>query len=119
MRTLPDAISDEQLLAFLDEWAAHLEKEDYEAAFDYTDHVSETHWTPQRIREFIKFYGKVTVQGISTDIRQRKNITKYPVKEDGYFGYIWYDLNIDGKASDLTATFDLYKVKDGIFSTPR
>jgi hypothetical protein len=31
----------------------------------------------------------------------------------GSIGEIWYDPNIDGLASDLTATFDIQATKDG------
>ena len=29
-------------------------------------------------------------------------------------GVIWYDLNIDGFVTDLTATFDLFETPEGI-----
>ena len=36
------------------------------------------------------------------------------MKANRYFGEIWYDLNIDGKASDLTAIFKLKSVEGGV-----
>jgi hypothetical protein len=120
MAPLPAAISDAELIAYIDGWAALLEREDYEAAFVATDQVAEMGWTPALIREVIKSYGdadpsqRVTVAGVPTDITQRKRVDRWPIKSDGRFGEIWYDLNIDGKASDLTATFELRMVDGGV-----
>lgn len=120
MTPLPGTTSDSDLIAFVDGWASLLEREDYEAAFRYTDHVPAMGWTPALIREVIKAYNeanpdqRVTVDGISTDITQRKEVSRNSITADGYFGYIWYDLNINGLASDLTATFDLYQADDGV-----
>ena len=90
--------------------------EDYEKAFIHIDHSENTHWSPDLIRQAIKSYGiakssqRVTSSALSNLHTQRKNITRFSLKENGYFGYIWYDLNIDVEVSDLTATFDIYKV---------
>src|SRR5437764_864117 len=113
MIPLPATITDEELIAFVDRWAALLEQEDYEAAFAFTDHIPEMRWTPALVREVIKGYGdadpiqRVTVAGVPTDIAQRKQVDRWPTNPQGFFGGIWYDLNIDGVVSDLTATFDL------------
>ena len=120
MAPLPAAVSGSDLIAFIDRWAALLEREDYEAAFAFTDHIPEMRWTPALIRSVIKGYGearpgqKVTVDGIATDISQRKEVDRWPTNAHGCFGEIWYDLNIDGQASDLTATFALAWADGGV-----
>lgn len=120
VRLLPVDSTDADLLAFVDEWVVLLEREDYAAAFAHTDHEPGSSWTPELIREVIKRYGepgidnRVTLDGRPTDISQRKSVTRGRLRDDGYFGYIWYDLNLNGLASDLTATFDLIRTGRGI-----
>lgn len=120
MTPLPATVTDAELIAVIDRWAALLEREDYEAAFAATDHLPEMKWTPALIREVIKSYGdadpsqRVTVEGVPTDITQRKRVDRWPTNSHGYFGEIWYDLNIDGNASDLTATFELKWADGGV-----
>ena len=122
MEPLPAAVTDAELIAFVDRWAALLEREDYEAAFAFTGHVPEMRWTPARLREAVKAYSrsaggadpaqKVTAEGVPTDITLTREVDRWPTNAAGCWGEIWYDLNIDGKASDLTATFAL-KWADG------
>jgi len=120
MSPLAKTITDAELIAFVDRWVAHLEREDYEAAFAFTDHIPEMNWTPSLVRQVIKSYGdaepnqRVTVEGVPTDISQRKRVDRWPTNSHGCFGGIWYDLNIDGKASDLTVSFVLKWAKDGV-----
>jgi hypothetical protein len=77
-------------------------------------------WTPELIQEVIKSYDecrseqRVTVIGKATDISQRKEVMRWPINRHGYIGEIWYDLNIDGYASDLTATFGILESSDGL-----
>lgn len=77
-------------------------REDYEAAFALTDHKTDMGWTPAMVREVIKSYGdarsgqRVTLQGEPTDITQRKEVSRWSMNRLGYFGELWYDLNIDG-----------------------
>ena len=120
MKHLPPASPDKEILAFVDRWAALLEREDYEAAFAYTDHVPGSHWTPELIREVVRAYGepgsvnRVTVHGRPTDIAQRKDVVRKRNGARRYVGYVWYDLNLNGLASDLTATFDLIETDQGL-----
>ena len=82
MIPMPHNASDAELIRFADHWAALLEAEDYQGAYDVTDHIPEMKWTPILIREAIKGYGdglpqqKVTLIGKSTDISQRKFVTR-------------------------------------------
>jgi hypothetical protein len=120
MKHLPHDATDQDLIAFADHWAALMEAEDYGAAFDFTAHIPEMKWTPELIRCVVKAYGdadpsqKVTLAGTPTDITQRKNIDRWPRNPHGAVGEIWYDLNIDGLASDLTATFVILDDPDGL-----
>ena len=120
MNPLPSNASDEELIRFIDGWAALLEREDYGAAFAYTEHVAEMGWTPELIRYVIKAYGegrpeqKVTVAGVPSDVAQRKDVTWWKENRPGGAGEIWYDLNIDGVASDLTATFSIVRDRGGL-----
>ena len=120
MKPLSISSSNDELLRFIDGWAALLEREDYAAAFAYTGHLEGMDWSPELIRAAIKEYGaaradqKVTVEGVPSDITQRKEVDRADERRNGRIGGIWYDLNIDGVASDLTATFDLVREKDGL-----
>jgi hypothetical protein len=114
------AISNAEIIAFVDAWAALLEAGDYQAAYDATAHSAEMHWTPELIRAVIEQYGeaepgqRVTVVGAPSDIHQRKEVDRWPANRNGSVGEVWYDLNINGMVSDLTATFALKQEASGI-----
>src|SRR5262245_13475949 len=120
MVPLPADVSDADLIAFIGRWTALLEREDYEATFALTDHVPEMRWTAQLIRQAIKNYGdfrpgqRVTVDGVPTAKPQVREVDRWPTNAKGCVGEIWYDLNIDGEASDLTATFALDWAEGGV-----
>jgi hypothetical protein len=120
MAPLPEGVTDADLIAFIDRWAALLEREDYDTAFALTGHIPEMRWTPALVRDVIKSYGeaqpdqRVTLEGVPTDISQRKRVDRRPTNAHGCFGEIWYDLNIDGEASDPTATFALKGADGGV-----
>jgi hypothetical protein len=96
-----------------------MEREDYAAAYAYTDHIREIPWTPDLVRQVLKSYGdaredqRVTVAGVPSDVSQRKQVDRWEANRYGEVGEIWYDLNIDGIASDLTATFRVVRVPGG------
>jgi len=121
MKPLPKGTTDVGLLAIVDQWAGLLEAEDYAAAFAFTSHDSAMGWTPQLMRAVIKGYGdalesqRVTVEGKPTDVHQRKAVTRWESSRRAGIGEIWYDLNIDGLASDLTATFWILEKSDGLY----
>jgi hypothetical protein len=108
------------LIAFADKWAQLMELEDYEAAFAFTQHIPEMKRTPTLLRDVVKAYGdaeptqRVTVLGKPTDITQRKEVDRWPTNAHGAVGEIWYDLNIDGFVSDVTATFVILETDDGL-----
>lgn len=121
---LPDDASDAAIIAAVDRWAALLEAEDYQMAFDMTEHNPAMRWTPELIREVVTQYGdaepgqKVTLGGKPTDISQRKNVRRFAKNKHGFVGHVWYDLNINGFASDLTATFGLRADSGGLALVP-
>ena len=117
---LPEGAPDSAILAVVDGWAALLEAEQYGYAFAATEHDAALGWTPELIRQVITQYGdavagqKVTVGGKPTDMGQRKDVRRFPVNDRGYAGDVWYDLNIDGTISDLTASFGIRAVDGGL-----
>jgi len=120
MKPLPTNISDAKLILIVDQWVSYLEAEDYQAAFDFTAQEPKRGWTPDLIRQVIKDYGaarpdqRVTLAGKPTDISQQKDVERWEENHAGIIGEIWYDLNIDGSVSDLTATFSLRLVPNGV-----
>jgi hypothetical protein len=120
MTLFSSTISDAEIIAYVDAWAALLEAGDYQAAYDATAHSAEMHWTAQLIQAVIEQYGeaepsqRVTVVGTATDVYQRKEVDRWPANRNGSVGEVWYDLNINGMVSDLTATFALKHETSGI-----
>lgn len=120
MAPLPESATDADLIEFADRWAALMEKEDYEGAYAFTDHDPHQGWTPDLMRQVVKSYGdaradqRVTVAGVPSDVNQRKEVDRWEPNPSGAIGEIWYDLNIDGVASDLTATFWVERVPGGL-----
>lgn len=125
MTPLPITVTDEELIQFIDRWVLLLEQEDYEAAFNFTDHDDNDGWNEASMRDAIKRYTEtvdaadpnqsVTLKGSATDRPQVKEVDRFPEgNAHGYKGEIWYDLNINGKLSDLTATFTLHQTAQGI-----
>src|SRR4249920_2827987 len=118
--TLPHTATDEDLIAWIDRWASLLEQEAYSEAYLLIDHDPAMRWTPELVRTAIKSYGdapvtqRVTLAGKRTDITQRKEVTRWPKPRLKGIGEVWYDLNIDGFASDLTATFWIVSTPDGL-----
>jgi hypothetical protein len=119
MNLLPVAATDAELIAFVDQWAALLEGEDYDAAHAFTDHVR-SGLSPEQIRQAIKGYGQaradqhVTLLGVPSDVTQHRLVYRSEPNAAGYIAEIVYDLNIDGVATDLSATFDVVNVGDGL-----
>jgi hypothetical protein len=118
MHILPAAATDDELVSLAHLWATRLEACDYRGALAMTDH-DWNGWTPEVLRECIERYGdavpgqRVTVAGVPSDVSQRICVTRWG-EQKGAVGELWYDLNINGVASDLTATFYLTVVPDGL-----
>jgi hypothetical protein len=115
MTTLPETVTDAELIAFVDRWASLLEREDYAAAHALAPPDGGSRWTPERIRWAVEGTGRrVTVAGESRDFAQRKEVDRWEDPGTGEVGEVWYDLNIDGVVSDLTARFRVVRVPDGV-----
>jgi hypothetical protein len=120
MELLPLNASDADLIAFADRWAVLMESENYVAAYALTEHDPHMKWTSTLLGEVIKAYGdaspsqKVTLYGKPADITQRKKVYRWERNACDAVGQIWYDVNIDGFASDLTATFTIIQRPDGL-----
>jgi hypothetical protein len=120
MPHLPPSASDEELIRFVDRWAQLMEQEDYSAAFDYTAQHPKLEWSPEVMRTVVKTYGdadprqRVTAHGQLSSKSHVRKVTRWPRNHWGAVGEIWYDLNIDGLASDLTATFYVVQAVDGL-----
>ena len=118
MQPLPRSATDEQLLSAVHQWVGLLEAQDYESALALIEHENKA-WTPDLLRQCIEGYGdaepnqRATLLGAPTDIEQRIEVTRWP-EQKGIVGDIWYDLNISGLASDLTVTFWIRVVPNGL-----
>jgi hypothetical protein len=123
MQPLPRDVRDEELISFVNQWVTFLESEDYERAFLWTDHEPGSPFTTELIRRVIKSYDeadaeqRVTLDGWSYEkgIDQRKKVERWDTPaSNGCVGYVWYDLNIDERLSDVTALFNFYLTEDGV-----
>ena len=118
MKPLPQSVTDQELIDVVHEWVRLLEAREYDKAFALTDH-EDASWSPSLLREFIEGYGDaepnqgVTLLGAPTDVTQRIEVSRWP-ESHGKVGDVWYDLNINGFASDITATFFIRVVPGGI-----
>jgi hypothetical protein len=131
--TVAATASEEEIIGLIDRWVSLLEQERYEEAHAFLE--AGPSWSAALIKEIIKAYGdeadnRVTLLNNGTALdgagnvqaaRQRKEVQwhrekRSPEGEPGWVvvsrGDVWYDLNINGLVSDLTATFDLEK-RDG------
>jgi hypothetical protein len=131
-QTLTLHCSKEEILDFIDQWVILLAQEKYDEAIAFLD--VEPGWTADLIKGIIAENGdsndRVTLHNNGTSVdgdgkvlptTQRKEVEWYSKERSiaekiGWFdenrGDVWYDLNINGLVSDLTATFDLEK-RDG------
>ena len=120
MKLFPLDASDADLLAHVEQWIVRLEAEDYDGAFAMVEHDPDMRWTPQLVRTVIKSYGdalptqRVTLAGDPSDRSAAREVTRFPSPRPGGIGYVWYDLNIDGRPSDLTATFSILPTHAGL-----
>ncbi len=112
---LPKNPNNDQILELVEQWIDDLASGEYEAAFSKTERDPYYKWTPALIREVFRGYGlpephpseevfavtsrKSAVGNPPQQIGDRENVSP-PV-----FAEVWYDLPLNGKWSDLTATF--------------
>jgi len=118
MQSLPQTATDDQIVGVVDRWVQLLEAQEYEQALSLIGN-GPSGWTSDLLRQFIEGYGdaepnqRVTLQGKPTDITQRIEVSRWP-EQQGCVGEVWYDLNINGFASDITATFDIRTTSGGL-----
>jgi hypothetical protein len=128
MMTLALSASDEEILAVVRLWVSLLASQDYQSAFELTDHSAE--WTPDLIRQVIEGYGlpdpkrthhRVTPIDQASGGRQPEHeVTRSgkPFALDGgdeLIGDVLFDLPLDGSWSDLTATFDIRRSRETLW----
>lgn len=129
MKTLPLEASDQEILDAVREWVGLLIEERYTDAYEFLYHEESLHgWTPALIATLIQNYGspeppesneevfKVTsLEDAKVDppryMPLRQDVHRY---EDDPEGYIWFDLPLNGYASDLTATLE-FRVRNNHF----
>jgi hypothetical protein len=131
MVILPETATDAEIIAAVENWLRLLEREDYPAAAAEIDSPLGGVWTPELLRECVNFHGygdrsnyRVTLTGVSRDRviegrilvdTQRKDVERWAEPNDGdELHEVWYDLCLDGLMSDLTATFRLVRVPQGL-----
>ena len=111
--------TDEEILSHIEEWVSALAEEDYESAYKRTKHDPYYEWTPELIKNVINGYGlpephpsgetfKVTPIKEAKGETPRQEVDRGPYDGDR-FGYVYYDLPLNGEWSDLTASFRLEK----------
>lgn len=127
---LSDYATDAEIIACVDAWVRLLEAENYREACASVDAPPGGVWTPELIRSLIKGGwddarkdNRVTLAGAPRRVRiegrvavltQRKDVDRFEANDGGEVAEIWYDLNVDGTLSDLTATFRLVRVSQGL-----
>jgi len=111
MKTLPAEASDEEILDAVREWVGLLAEERYKEAYDFVVNPEHNpwHWSPQLLEKVIRSYGSYYKQEIYrvtplaeavSNRRPNHDVHRY---RDGLDGYVWFDLPLNGKWSDLTA----------------
>ncbi len=131
MAHLPYDATDEQVIAFIDEWVKLLEAEVYERAFKFTAHASPK-TTLDQFRDHVRLQStlhagcndkdengvlpRVTFDGAPspTGVKQVKDVDRWDTNARGLAGSVWYNLNFDGLFSDRTALFDIVDSGDGL-----
>jgi hypothetical protein len=111
--------TDEEILNHIEEWVSDLAAEDYVLAYKRTKHDPYYEWTPELIKKVINGYGlpephpsgetfKVTPVKEAKGETPRQEVDRGPY-DGNRFGYVYYDLPLNGEWSDLTASFRLEK----------
>lgn len=103
----------------IETWIDHLAAQDYAAAFAATDHDAYYGWTPALMRRVIEGYGlpEARPSGVAFHVTARADATGRPryreITEVDEAGDVLmratHDLPLNGRWSDLTATFRVEK----------
>lgn len=137
MKTLPLEASDQEILDAVREWVGLLIEERYVDAYEFLYH-KETSWTPDLIASVIHNYGSIepwrdgevfkvtSLEDAVVDspryMPMCQDVHRYEIDPGDFVwrdgdgenpgGYIWFDLPLNGYASDLTATLDFFEVNN-------
>ena len=112
MKTLPAEASDEEILDAVREWVGLLAEERYKEAYDFVVNPEHNpwHWSPQLLEKVIRSYGSYhkqelfRVTPLEEAVSNRKpNHDVRRHRQDGLEGFVWFDLPLNGKWSDLVA----------------
>ena len=119
-----DNVSDEEIIRHIETWIGKLADEDYVSAYNLVDHDPYYKWSPRLIEKVINGYGlpephpsgevfKVTPISSALGEEPTREIERNNYK-DNRIGYVMYDLPLNGKWSDLSATFRLENNEAGV-----
>ena len=109
--------TDEEILAFVEQWIDCLSSGDFDCAYRMTAQDPYYAWTPELISLTIAGYGlreprsdgrvfAVTDRASAVGRGPRRTVDRDSVPP-GSFAFVEYDLPLNGEWSDLTATFRL------------
>ncbi|RZK29406.1 MAG: hypothetical protein EOO63_09140 [Hymenobacter sp.] len=117
--TLAEKASNTEIMETVDQWVVLLSQRKFAEALIAIP--ADSFWSAELLAEVIDKYddgekNEVTVTNDGTSIDGAGNVSPFTQrKEVDWFddgqGAVWYDLNINGHVSDLTATFGLEKNK--------
>ena len=129
---LPLNSSNAAMLEAVEKWIELLSNEEYDQAYNFTEHDEYHEWTPELIEKIINNYGalesddncKINKVTPINKVLHNQNIKPY--REVTYFdepiinedlgaevaAEIWYSLPLNDEWSDLTATFHVLKKND-------
>lgn len=133
MVTLPAPATEKDVLDLVHRWIELLAAERYRDAYDLTAHDPYYQWSPDVIRATIEGYGlpepgpdgsvyRVTpldsaMGDAANDIGPRYEVVllEHPAtEEDAVIGEVWFDLPLNGRWSDLTATFEVCQKRGAV-----
>ncbi|MGH6922709.1 MAG: hypothetical protein ACRED5_02970 [Propylenella sp.] len=125
--TLPVDARDEQILDVVRLWCERLAAEEYDAAFRMTSQKSPK-MTPDLLKRLIEGYGWIETE-LGKPVYKVTSITEAPglarhevvryqetsSSTPNYMGYVWFDLPLNGRWSDLTVTFNILRRGANLF----
>jgi hypothetical protein len=114
MHHLTQNPTDEEILHFVEAWIDDLARGDYAGAFRRTEHDSYYKWTPDLMRSVVRGYGlpephrsgkvfAVTSRESALGGPPQRTVDRNGIRPPA-LAEVWYDLPLNGKWSDLTAT---------------
>ncbi len=131
MAHLPYHATNDDIIAFADEWVKLLEGEDHDRAFTFTAHAGRNMTRDvfcDHIRQQSSLHAiasghdhsnalpRVTLHGVATptDATQVKEVERWNTNACGLAGSVWYNLNLVGFFPERTGLFDIVDCGDGL-----